>query len=57
MFSNALRTDMSSYTCVAVNDIPNILGTPESGDIALHVQGRIYSIYLFLHFLSQKVKL
>lgn len=40
VFSRALRTDMSSYTCVAVNNIYNFLGTPEKGTITLHVQGQ-----------------
>ena len=40
MFSEALRTDMSTYTCVAVNGIPNLLSTPENGTITLYVQGQ-----------------
>lgn len=39
VFSRALYTDMSSYTCVAVNHIDNFLGTPEKGTVTLHVQG------------------
>ncbi len=39
VFTRALRTDMSTYTCIAVNNITNILGTPESGNVTLFVQG------------------
>ena len=41
VFASALRTDGSVYTCIATNDIENLLETPESGNAALYVQRKI----------------
>ncbi|XP_019853400.1 PREDICTED: hemicentin-1-like [Amphimedon queenslandica] len=38
VFASALRTDASVYTCIATNDIENLLETPETGNAALYVQ-------------------
>jgi len=38
-FPEALRTDQSSYTCVAINNITNLLSTPENGITRFYVQG------------------
>ena len=40
-FTSALRTDASGYTCVASNDILNLLDTPETGSTVLYVQGEL----------------
>ena len=40
IFPEALRTDMSSYICIAVNGIKNLLNTPENGTAILYVQGK-----------------
>ena len=36
---NPTDPDESNYTCVAVNDITNVLGTPETATAELYVQG------------------
>ena len=41
VFASALRTDASVYTCIATNDIENLLETPETGDAVLYVQRKI----------------
>lgn len=38
-FNRSLRTDQTTYTCVAVNSITNLLETPESGSTDFYVQG------------------
>ena len=38
-FSNTLKSDESSYTCVAVNNISNVIGTPENRTVDLIIQG------------------
>ena len=38
-FNRSLRTDQTTYTCVAVNNISNLLGTPEMGSANFYVQG------------------
>ena len=38
-FPESLRTDQSSYTCVAINNITNVLRTPENGTTMFYVQG------------------
>lgn len=40
VFPNSLRTDMSTYTCQAVNGITNLLDTPETGNAILYVQSK-----------------
>lgn len=37
--------DESNYTCSAVNDITNVLQTPENGTVEVYVQGYISLIY------------
>lgn len=44
IFPNALRTDMSSYTCIAVNNIPNLLKTPENDTTILYVQSKLLCV-------------
>ncbi len=39
-FSETLKTDESSYTCVAVNNITNVIDTPENATVDLIVQGK-----------------
>ena len=38
--------DESNYTCKAVNNITNVLGTPESGTVELYVQGILRPVYI-----------
>ena len=38
-FNHTVKADESNYTCVAVNNITNIINTPESGTVNLIVQG------------------
>ena len=38
---NPTDPDESNYTCVAVNDITNVLGTPETATAELYVQGTL----------------
>ena len=52
IFPMALRTDQSSYTCVAVNNITNFLDTPENKSTLLNVQGRnslIFGTYVLFN--------
>ena len=52
IFPMALRTDQSSYTCVAVNNITNLLTTPENGTTQFYIQGTvIVVIMIFLYSL------
>lgn len=44
IFPEALRTDMSSYVCIAVNNIENLLDTPQNGTVVLYVQGQFLAI-------------
>ena len=43
-FSSTLKSDESSYTCVATNDIENVLNTPTSATTNLIVQGTSHLI-------------
>ena len=48
VFPEALRTDQSSYTCVAINNITNLLSTPENGITQFYVQGnKGYKLFQF----------
>ena len=38
-FPEALRTDQSSYTCVGINNITNLLESPENRSTVFYVQG------------------
>ena len=38
-FSSTLKSDESSYTCVAVNNITNVIETPENATVDLIIQG------------------
>ena len=40
-FSSTLKSDESSYTCVAVNNITNVIDTPENETVDLIVQGEL----------------
>ena len=50
IFPEALRTDQSSYTCVAVNNITNLLTTPENGTTQFYVQGTKKCLFIFYVF-------
>ena len=43
--------DESNYTCTAVNDITNVLETPENGTVEVYVQGTgssfLYTLFWF----------
>ena len=49
-FNRSLRTDQTTYTCVAINNIPNLLGTPEMGSATFYVQG--FLIFNLHHIFS-----
>lgn len=38
-FMETLKSDESTYTCVAVNNITNVIGTPENATVNLIIQG------------------
>ena len=46
-FSSSLKSDESSYTCVATNDIENVLNTLTSATINLIVQGTSHLIMFY----------
>ena len=39
VFNNGLKTDESVYTCTGINNITNIIQSPEQDNITLLVQG------------------
>ena len=38
-FTSTVKPDESMYTCVAVNNITNVLSTPQNGTVMLRIQG------------------
>ena len=47
-FSSTLKSDESSYTCVAVNNITNVIETPENATVDLIIQGMQLNYMLYL---------
>ncbi len=45
MFDNITKVDEATYTCVAQNDIRNVLNTPYNASVGVIVQGE-YSLLL-----------
>ena len=52
---NPTDPDESNYACVAVNDITNVLGTPETATAELYVQGTLRVILYPFSMLQQHV--
>ena len=45
VFRNGLKTDESVYTCIGINNITNIIQSPEQDNITLLVQGNAVEWY------------
>ena len=45
VFRNGLKTDESVYTCIGINNITNIIQSPEQDNITLLVQGNVVEWY------------
>ena len=43
-----LKTHEANYTCIANNDVENLLGTPEDGTIPVIVQGTIITLICWI---------
>lgn len=40
-FTNTLKSDESTYTCIAINNITNVINTPENATVNLIIQGTV----------------
>ena len=47
-FNDTLKLDESNYTCVAVNNITNVINTPENDTVNLIIQG-IIRFFLYVY--------
>ena len=57
-FTSTVKFDESMYTCMAVNNISNVLDTPETNAVFLRIQGtRIYMYYIYILTLSLSLSL
>ena len=44
-FNDTVKPDESNYTCVAVNNITNVVSTPENDTVNLIIQGEVKLIF------------
>ena len=51
VFRNGLKTDESVYTCIGINNITNIIQSPEQDNITLLVQGNVVEWYKCIIFI------
>ena len=45
--SSAIKEHEGNYTCIAVNNVRNLIGTRENGTVSLTVQGTCFIVSLF----------
>ena len=50
VFNNGLKTDESVYTCIGINNITNIIQSPEQDNITLLVQGNVMTNNVQIYF-------
>ena len=52
VFNNGLKTDESVYTCIGINNITNIIQSPEQDNITLLVQGNVMTIMMYKYIFN-----